>query len=141
MPVADEESADGASQKPTSPSGTAATAMPHRSRPTTDKLLLDQYVTRDLLHASAVYSQNMSNLDLVRSKKQEADHYAALRRERQINPAAVFGTGYAGYGNGYTDGKARVLYPCQRKRPGGRKTPDYGYRERIWRSRLNRWKN
>ncbi|KAI9809541.1 MAG: SWI/SNF chromatin-remodeling complex subunit [Pycnora praestabilis] len=105
------------------PSQPASTELPHRLRPTTQQLHLDQYVTRDLLHSSAIESQTTALTDLIRSKRKELEHYQGMRRERQANPAAVFGLGYAGYGNGYTDEKpSRLVYPLQRKRPGGRKT-------------------
>ena len=94
-----------------------------RPRPNAQKLHLDQYVTRDLLHAAALQGQVSSNADLIRSKRIEVEQYKGpVKRERQQNPAAVFGPGYAGYGNGTTDGKPRIVYPCQRRRPGGRKT-------------------
>jgi len=92
-----------------------------KERPTTAALHLEQYIHRDLLHASALHSQHSYSHELIRCTRREIEYYHQLRRERGRNPGAVFGYGYAGYGNGTTDGNARVLYPCQRKRPGGRK--------------------
>ncbi|KAI9723439.1 MAG: hypothetical protein M1812_001323 [Candelaria pacifica] len=100
----------------------APSELAHRPRPTTQKLLLDQYVTRDQLHSAAMHAQTSSQRDIIRSKRKELEYYQRLRRERQSNPAAIFGAGYAGYGNGHTDDKHRIVYPIQRKRPGGRKT-------------------
>lgn len=38
-----------------------------------------------------------------------------------MNPGAIFGYGYQGYGNGHTNVKqSRILYPCERKRSGSR---------------------
>ncbi|KAI9826310.1 MAG: SWI/SNF chromatin-remodeling complex subunit [Thelocarpon impressellum] len=97
--------------------------MPSRPRPTMQEVLLDQYLTKDMLHASAFDAQQQANNAMIRSKRAEAEYLKGpVRRERGMNPAAVFGQGYAGYGNGHTDGKARILYPCQRKRPGNRRT-------------------
>ncbi|KAI9832672.1 MAG: hypothetical protein M1819_004257 [Sarea resinae] len=104
------------------PSQVASTDLPHRPRPTTQELSLDQYVTRDLLHAAALNTQMNSANELLRNKRKEIDFYKGLRQERQANPGAIFGYGYAGYGNGRTDDKPRIVYPVQRKRPGGRKT-------------------
>lgn len=98
------------------------TTSQDRPRPTTQKLLLEQYVTRDQLHTAALHSQNTAHMDLIRSKRKDLEHYQGLRRERHTNAAAVFGYGYAGYGNGHTDGKPNVVYPFQRKRPGSRRT-------------------
>ncbi|KAI9845230.1 MAG: SWI/SNF chromatin-remodeling complex subunit [Sclerophora amabilis] len=97
-------------------------SFPPRPRPTTERLLIDQYVNRDLLHAAALNSQATALNDLSRSKRKEVEYYQSLRRERQMNPGVVFGYGYAGYGNGHTDGKPRIVYPFQRQRPGARKT-------------------
>jgi len=103
-----------------------------KRRPSTSALLLDQYITRDHLHAAAIFSQTEASNNLIRSKRREVEYYQQLRRERQVNPGAVFGYGYQGYGNGFTDGKSRILYPCQRKRPGGRKAREL----RLSRSQL-----
>lgn len=97
-------------------------AMPYRPRPTLPQLQLDQYVTRDHLHAVALHEQSVAQADLFRAKRREIEYYHGLRRDRRLNPAAVFGPGYAGYGNGHTDGPPRVVYPAQRRRPGGRRT-------------------
>lgn len=92
-----------------------------KRRPSTTALHLEQYITRDHLHAAALISQTEASHDLIRSKRREAEYYQSLRRERVHNPGAIFGYGYQGYGNGSTNGKARILYPCERKRPGARK--------------------
>ncbi|KAL7275170.1 SWI/SNF chromatin-remodeling complex subunit [Rhizina undulata] len=92
-----------------------------KKRPSTSVLHLDQYITRDHLHAAALASQTAAANDLIRLKRQEVEFYHQLRRERQHNPATVFGAGYQGFGNGTTNGKSRLLYPCERKRPGARK--------------------
>ncbi|KAF8454634.1 hypothetical protein BDZ91DRAFT_747453 [Kalaharituber pfeilii] len=100
----------------------SAPSSPQADVPTSAELHLNQYVTRDLLHAAALASQAQQHNDLIRSKRKEIEFYQALRRERAINPGAVFGYGYQGYGNGYTNGKPRILYPCERKKPGSRKS-------------------
>lgn len=111
---------------PTDP-GTAANSLPtfsHRPRPPLQEVLLDQYVTRDHLHAAALSAQSVAQAELIREKRREIEFYQSLRQERQINPGAVFGHGYAGYGNGHTDGKTRLVYPSHRKRPGTRRTKE-----------------
>ncbi|TGZ79987.1 SNF5-domain-containing protein [Ascodesmis nigricans] len=111
------------------PPSTSPPTSPRKKRPTTSDLHLDQYVRRDQLHAAALISQNSRAHELIRVKREEATFFSkTLRSERQRNPGVIFGFGYSGYGNGFTDlsgpgggGGTRVLYPCQRKRPGGRK--------------------
>jgi len=112
---------DDAPSKSTSAAPTPPTTPP---RPSTKDLHLEQYVTRDLLHAAALTTQSNSHLELIRSKRREAELYKAVGAERRINPGAVFGPGYQGFGNGHTDGPTRILYPYERKRPGNRRSRD-----------------
>jgi SWI/SNF-related matrix-associated actin-dependent regulator of chromatin subfamily B protein 1 len=97
-------------------------SLPTRPRPSTHDLHLNQYVTRDLLHSAALASQTEAHKKLIVHKREQIEHYEMLRRERQTNPAALYGEGYGGYGNGRTEGPPNILYPLQRKRPGSRKT-------------------
>ena len=107
------------SQSPSSPSSPKYDPTPEY--PTTAELHLNQYITRDLLHAAALATQTSQLNELSRSKRKEIEFYQTLRRERQVNPGAIFGYGYQGNGNGYTNAKqSRLLYPCERKRPGSR---------------------
>lgn len=102
----------------------AIAIVPKKRAPTSRELHLDQYVTRDFIHASAIYQQESEATEVIRAKRREADYYQMLRRERQTNPGAIFGAGFSGFGNGTTDstkGGRCVLYPFQRKRPGGRR--------------------
>ncbi|KAK6358215.1 SWI/SNF chromatin-remodeling complex subunit [Orbilia blumenaviensis] len=121
----EEDAGDDAADKSDGGSGTnspnTSPKKPSKKRPTQKELLLDQYVNRDLLHAAALSSQSHAHLDLIRSKRREIESYKLLREERRANPASVFGYGYQGYGNAFTDGKTRILYPVERKRPGGRR--------------------
>ncbi|KAF3933226.1 hypothetical protein ABW20_dc0109905 [Dactylellina cionopaga] len=122
-PVLKEEDADGegVGKSGIGLATNSPTTSPRKKRPTQKELLLDQYVNRDLLHAAALSSQSHAHLDLIRSKRREIESYKVLREERRVNPASVFGYGYQGYGNAFTDGKTRILYPVERKRPGGRR--------------------
>ncbi|RPA87720.1 SNF5-domain-containing protein [Ascobolus immersus RN42] len=105
-----------------SPRNSASPSPPASpERPSTSALHLNQYITRDTLHAAALVSQTQAQNELIRQKRREAEYYHELRRERMQNPAAVFGPGYQGFGNGFTDGKTAVVYPYQRKRTGNRK--------------------
>ncbi|CCX11448.1 Similar to SWI/SNF chromatin-remodeling complex subunit snf5; acc. no. Q09699 [Pyronema omphalodes CBS 100304] len=107
----------GSSSRPTS----SSSREPPKERASTQALHLEQYIHRDLLHSAALLDQNANNLTEIRNVRREIDFYHMVRRERARNPGAIFGMGYSGYGNGHTDGPPRVIYPCMRKRPGGRK--------------------
>ncbi|KAL2011311.1 hypothetical protein VTN00DRAFT_4029 [Thermoascus crustaceus] len=99
--------------------------QPVRTRETpADKILLEQYVYREFEH-SALAAWRNSSQQILQQKQAERDYYLALRRENQLNPAALYGAGYEGYGNARTDLKnqhPQLLYPSNRRRPGGRKT-------------------
>jgi len=101
--------------------------LPSRTRQIADQVKLEKYVYSDGFHAAALKQQSVAQEVWIGRKREELDYYTEHRQERMMNPAAFFGAGYAGYGNGYTETKGRglqVLYPTQRKRPGGRKTPE-----------------
>ena len=99
--------------------------LPVRTKETADKVLLEQYVNRDQVHSAAMIVDKFAQDQLIRSKVEETASYSKLARERPGAAAAIFGHGYAGYGNGDTNTQTRglkVIYPMQRRRPGGRKT-------------------
>ncbi len=100
------------------------TNLPHRPRPTLQERELHQYITRDHLHAAALADQSATHAELIRAKRKELEFYQGLRRERQVNPGAVFGPGYAAHADLAADGKTRVVYPHQRPRPGRRRTKE-----------------
>lgn len=104
-----------------------STEFPSRTRQIADQFKLEQHVYSDFVHAAAVKQQITAQEVLIEGKVKELNYYKERRQERMMNSAALFGTGYAGYGNGYTESNGRglqVLYPTQRKRPGGRKTAE-----------------
>ena len=97
--------------------------MSIRTKGVANKVLLEQYVNRDLVHSAAMIVDKFDQNRLIKFKVEDTDMYRKLGRERQTNPAAIFGHGYAGYGNGNTNVRApKVVYPVHRKRPAGRKT-------------------
>jgi SWI/SNF-related matrix-associated actin-dependent regulator of chromatin subfamily B protein 1 len=54
-----------------------------------------------------------------------ASDYRAYRDYYASFPARLYGEGYRGYGNGYTEngGTTKIIYPSQKPRPGKRTTP------------------
>lgn len=106
------------------PSPPATDHLPVRARETpVEKILLEQYVHREF-HHSALAAWKNPHQEILRQKRAERDFYLALRRENQMNPAALYGVGYEGFGNARTDLKnhTQLLYPSHRRRPGGRKS-------------------
>ncbi|MCJ1478132.1 SWI/SNF chromatin-remodeling complex subunit [Lambiella insularis] len=91
-------------------------------------LKLEQYVHRQMTHHASIYREIKVQAGFSDESGAEKRWYADPKRvlERHINPNAFFGPGYAGYGNGTTDTPrpSRIVYPSERKRPGGRKTKE-----------------
>jgi len=88
---------------------------------------LEQYVQREMLHEIGIQHKWSESQPALSDNLRIIKRYQARYREREADPGAFFGYGYAGYGNGTTDVggvPARIVYPSQRKRPGGRKTKD-----------------
>ncbi|KAK6219025.1 hypothetical protein LQW54_002527 [Pestalotiopsis sp. IQ-011] len=112
--------------KPDAPDANS-TVMPVRDKDSFKQTLINQYITRDHLHAAAIVDDqtrlNNHNKD---SYKKIAD-YKLVRNEYRpwFPPSRLYGEGYSGYGNGKTElgGPARLLYPQQKIRPGKRTTP------------------
>lgn len=91
--------------------------------------LLRQYVDRELAHTAAISYDTFECAALLEEKTALDGKYQALKEQRLKSPAktaaTLFGYGYAGYGNGTTSmpgGGSVVVYPAQRRRPGGRKS-------------------
>jgi len=105
------------------------------ARPTaSQKHLLERYIARDLLDSVDKYERNKHS-ERVYSELNHLRHF--YRDEvypvRRHNPGAIFGLGYAGYGNGVTDvppprdpralPQTHLLYPENAKRAGRRLAP------------------
>ncbi|OJJ65206.1 hypothetical protein ASPSYDRAFT_374691 [Aspergillus sydowii CBS 593.65] len=103
----------------------SSNALPVRLRETpVEKILLDEYVNREFSHSALTAWQSPSQ-QLQQEKRAERDYYLTLRRENHMNPAALYGVGYEGFGNARTDLRnqhPQLLYPAHRRRPGNRKT-------------------
>ncbi|CBY02183.1 similar to SWI-SNF complex subunit (Snf5) [Plenodomus lingam JN3] len=98
------------------------------------KHLLDRYIARDLLDSVNKYERNKHS-ERVYSELNDLRHF--YRDEvypvRRLTPGAIFGYGYAGYGNGVTDvppprdprapSQTHLLYPESAKRAGRRLAP------------------
>ncbi|KAL8707541.1 MAG: hypothetical protein Q9220_007433 [cf. Caloplaca sp. 1 TL-2023] len=105
---------------------------------------LEQYVTRDIMYSGTVRTSDMKQARLINSINAHRTEYEAwllgrpLSKEgsretwpretpslRFTDPAAIFGKGYDGLGNGRTNlppMQTRVMYPMQRRPAGGRRT-------------------
>ncbi|CAO2654192.1 Nn.00g109250.m01.CDS01 [Neocucurbitaria sp. VM-36] len=95
--------------------------------------LLNRYIARDLLDSVNKYERNKHS-EKVYGELNDLRHF--YRDEvypvRRQNPGAIFGYGYAGYGNGLTDipprdpraaSQPQLLYPENARRAGRRLAP------------------
>ncbi|KAH6643947.1 hypothetical protein C7974DRAFT_10907 [Boeremia exigua] len=96
--------------------------------------LLNRYIARDLLDSVNKFERSKYSEKVYGELNDLRDFY---REEvfpvRRQNPGAIFGYGYAGYGNGVTDLQTnprdprsqlpQLLYPSQAKRAGRRAAP------------------
>lgn len=75
---------------------------------------------RDKAYKAICQEEKVQRDKVLRQKRNEYNHRVQIeeRRAQGIHQAAsIFGSGYSIYGNGNTDGKPRILYPKERKRP------------------------
>ncbi len=108
------------------PAAASSPVLAHRQRTKSDfdRIVLEQYVNRELIHTAAILDdQNNRKKDYTHIVR-ETDDYRKVRTDyRQwFPPSRLYGEGFNGYGNGHTDGPSRLLYPVNKPRPGNRKT-------------------
>ncbi|KAK5663936.1 hypothetical protein OQA88_148 [Cercophora sp. LCS_1] len=106
------------------PKGGAPPTIPERDKESLNKVLVDRFVTRDWIHSAALKDDQERMLRDTKEMRSRTDNYRKLGEPGQRNPSQIFGAGYNGYGNGYTDtpGPTKILYP-QQKRQARRVTP------------------
>ena len=99
----------------------------HRTKEIKDKVIIEQYAHNDMEYTTALVTNEVAQGEIMKYKRDTWTGYQAKIPQRLNDPGSVFGRGYAGYGNGTTDNKnggLKLVYPHQRKRPGGRKTKE-----------------
>lgn len=108
-------------------STSSSSSLPHRTRSKADleKIKLNQYVTRDLLHSAAIYKDQENRAGWYNRITGATADYKKVRQDyRQwFPPSRLYGEGYNGYGNGHTDGQTKLVYPAAKPRLGHKKTP------------------
>jgi SWI/SNF-related matrix-associated actin-dependent regulator of chromatin subfamily B member 1 len=106
---------------------TTSTTLTHRQRSKSDldKILLNQYVNRDLLHTASILDDQTQRRERYAHMRNQTEDYRKVRSEyRQwFPPSRLYGEGYNGYGNGHTDGPTKLVYPAAKPRLGHKKTP------------------
>lgn len=92
---------------------------------------------REHLEGAAVHQRSKQMSDLTARMRDTLTDYKAIRTDYRawFTPSKLFGEGYNGYGNGYTEPPpqvptSRVIYPAQKPRPGRRITPPLKYKRK-----------
>lgn len=94
--------------------------------------LLNRYIARDLLDSVNKYERQQHSTSVYKGLDDLRDFYTnEVYPVRRRDPGAVFGYGYAGYGNGETNiapdprqpSVPRLVYPSHAKRAGRRHAP------------------
>ena len=103
-----------------------ATSLPTRERTKDDlkKILLERYVTGDLLHSAAIYDVQKSRSDHYKRILDETEDYKRVKQDYRPSfpPSRLYGQGYNGYGNGFTDTPhTRLVYPYQKPKLGNKR--------------------
>ncbi|KAK3333631.1 hypothetical protein B0T19DRAFT_369131 [Cercophora scortea] len=119
-----------AASKADSPHTAATPATPLRDKEALQRVLLDRYITRDWIHSATLresHEQLVENTRETLRRIQEYKSIASPESRTRLPPAVLYGQGYSGYGNGYTEtgGPAKIVYPTQKPRPGRRTTPAF----------------
>lgn len=81
-------------------------------------LVLNQERDRKYLEVRSQLHKQQESLHI--RKRSEIERFLRIENKRSQgvhHASAIFGDGYLGYGNGWTEGKPRILYPKERKRP------------------------
>jgi SWI/SNF-related matrix-associated actin-dependent regulator of chromatin subfamily B protein 1 len=117
-----------ASKAATPKTSTQPSDVPERTKESFNKLMIDRYITRDHLQAAALRDSLDRTDQLAKDMRKKYQDYEAVRITHRASfpPSRLFGEGYNGYANGYTDGPFRITYPHQKwsqKPPGKRTTP------------------
>lgn len=103
--------------------------------------MVQRYQTHDWIHQDRLARWEIENDRRIRDTRDSVDDYFKLRRDYRhiFTPAKIYGEGYNGYANGYTEvGRAsQIVYPQQKARPGRRTTPPLKYGRKDMRSQAD----
>lgn len=102
-------------------------SKPGRTPADFTQYLIERNVTRDWLYKANHQARDEAMRKAAAEQFDKVQDYKALRSEyyRWFPPSRLYGEGYRGYGNGYTeskDGRPMIVYPKQRPHPGRRQT-------------------
>lgn len=105
-----------------------------RTKDSFTKLMVERYTSHDAIAAAALSEQLNFTRISTNYQREKINEYRHIRTDYQpvFTPGRLYGDGYMGYANGYTENHApaRIVYPSQKVRPGRRTTPAFKYPRR-----------
>lgn len=119
--------------KSATPESNGKPSIAYRDKETFDKVLIEQYITRDWAHSAAMHNAQEQLALKTKNTLAKIGEYKSVRQEYRASfpPSVLYGAGYSGFGNGYTEigGPSKIVYPQQKwsQRPGKRATPPLRY--------------
>ncbi|KAB5558213.1 SNF5-like protein [Coniochaeta sp. 2T2.1] len=117
-----------ASSKPGTPQeADPPKAEPERDKDLFNKLLVERYMTRDWIQQVAMVQSGERQNGLVKELRKKIEDYSMIHQNRaSFPPARLYGEGYNGYGNGYTEAgnHFKIVYPNEKfsRKPIGKRT-------------------
>lgn len=110
--------------------------MPVRTKDSLQEYVLKRYMTRDkLAHESFVQAETRAEAAMKRLHNVVEDYQEVQTRKHVFTPSRLYGQGYNGFANGYTEDRAgpRIIYPVNKPRPGKRTTEPLKWRKKDMR--------
>lgn len=115
------------SNNPTAKDIPPETTVPVRDKESFERYQLERIINRDKIATAALKQAQDQLEESYKRRRLEMLDYRAVQSEYApcFPPHALYGLGYAGFGNGHTEsqGPPRIIYPKDKPRPGRRTTP------------------
>ncbi|KAL2140653.1 hypothetical protein VTI28DRAFT_3549 [Corynascus sepedonium] len=111
------------------PSGTpqadTTTTPSVRDKEALNKVIVERFQIHDWIHSAALKEAQIRLEKDTKDMLARASDYRQYRDFYAAFPSRLYGEGYRGYGNGYTENgtTTKIIYPSQKPRPGKRTTP------------------
>lgn len=105
-----------------------------RTQDSFEKLMVERYAARDSVATALLNSQLDHTRQMSKEFRDKINIYRAIRSDpRSFPPATLYGEGYNGFGNGYTETgspQSRIIYPQMKRHPRNQYTPPFRWKRR-----------
>jgi SWI/SNF-related matrix-associated actin-dependent regulator of chromatin subfamily B protein 1 len=117
--------ASAAPSKSATPPADATATLSGRDKDALGKVIVERFQTHDWIHSAALKEAQIRLEKDTKDMLARASDYRQYRDFYAAFPARLYGEGYRGYGNGYTENgtTTKIIYPAQKPRPGRKATP------------------